>query len=278
MEQGESVVRPVRVSWKWGVYIVAGLLLLAWLLKTPAGILGKADAVGYAVCHRIDVRSFHIGVRQMPLCARCTGQYLGAMLGLVYQFMSGRRRTGAPPKRVIGVLFLFLLAFAIDGLNSYLHLPPLLKLFPDIPRLYEPSNVLRLFTGTGMGLVISAALYPAFIGTIYNEIESKPALSGLRSLLLLTILALLVDLLVLTDIQAILIPAALISAGGVLILLTMVYAIVWLMIFHQENRFNSVFQILLPLTSGFIVALSQIAVFDIIRYFLTGTWGGFVFG
>ena len=67
------------------VYAALGIVLVGWLLNTPAGILGKADAIGYAVCHRIGERSFHIGGRSLSLCARCTGMYLGAMVGMVYQ-------------------------------------------------------------------------------------------------------------------------------------------------------------------------------------------------
>ena len=83
------------------VYGSVALLLLGWLLNTPAGLLGKADAIGYAVCHRIDVRSFHLGDRPLPLCARCSGMYLGAGLGLIYQSIFSRRHTGTPPLRVI---------------------------------------------------------------------------------------------------------------------------------------------------------------------------------
>ena len=51
-----------------GLVLVAALLLIGWLVETPPGLLGKEDAVGYAVCHRIDARSFHMGNTQMPLC------------------------------------------------------------------------------------------------------------------------------------------------------------------------------------------------------------------
>ena len=74
------------------------VLFLAWLINTPVGLLGKADAVGYAVCHRIDARSFHLGERPLPLCARCSGMYLGAMLGLTYQVRTGWRKSGMPPR------------------------------------------------------------------------------------------------------------------------------------------------------------------------------------
>ena len=56
----------------WLVVGVAALAFVSWLLNTPEGVLGKADAIGYAICHRIDGRSFHLGNRQFPLCARCT--------------------------------------------------------------------------------------------------------------------------------------------------------------------------------------------------------------
>ena len=65
--------RPYARRTAW---LVLGLGLLiggAWLLGTPPGILGKADAIGYAICHRILTRSFHVHDRALPLCARCTG-------------------------------------------------------------------------------------------------------------------------------------------------------------------------------------------------------------
>ncbi len=36
-----------------------------------------------AVCHQIPARSFWIAAEPMPLCARCTGIYFGALVSLV---------------------------------------------------------------------------------------------------------------------------------------------------------------------------------------------------
>src|SRR5512136_454127 len=110
------MVNHLKYRSKIALLIGAGLILLIWWVETPPGILGKADAVGYAVCHRIDLRSFHIHGRQMPLCARCTGMYLGAMLGLVYQSVTARRRTGLPSWKVMIPLGLLVAAFGIDGI------------------------------------------------------------------------------------------------------------------------------------------------------------------
>jgi uncharacterized membrane protein len=267
-----------KLPWKWGIYLVTILLLTLWLSSTPPGLLGKADAIGYAVCHRIDARSFHLGDRQLPLCVRCSGMYLGAMLGLTYQGLLSRRMSGTPPKRVLAVLAVLTATFAIDGLNSYLHLEPMLQMFPGLPRLYEPNHLLRLLTGTGMGLVIAAAIFPAFNQTVWIDHKPLPALNGLRSLGGLLILAGLLDALVMTESSLILYPLALISAAGVVAILTMVYTMIWLMIVGRENLHHSVLQMTLPLVGGFIITLSQIFFIGFVRFLLTGTWGGFPIG
>lgn len=272
MEGSWSWKKLVLTSGKGLVLLSVAVLLLAWLLNTPAGLLGKADAVGYAVCHRIDLRSFHLGDRQLPLCVRCSGMYLGAMLGLAYQALTRKRAGGFPPSPVWAVYAVFVLAFALDGGNSYLHL------FPGFVGLYEPQNWLRLLTGTGMGLVVAGVLYPAFNQTVWQDWKNIPSVSGLPSLALLVFLALLVDGMVLTGNPLLLYPLALISAAGVLVLLVTVYTMVWVMLLRLENRLVQVRQLWFPLVGGFGLALFQIALLDGLRFLFTGTWDGFHFG
>ena len=278
MAEEKSLINKLIFPGKYSIFVVTGLILFIWLLETPTGIMGKADAVGYAVCHRIDVRSFHLGIRQLPLCARCTGQYMGAILGLGFQGLLAKKRSGFPPKRVIALLGFLFLAYAVDGLNSYLYLPPFLKVFPGMPHLYEPSNALRLFTGTGMGLIIALVLYPAFVGSIYSNLNTKPALANIKSLLIVVGLAALVDLLILTGSKYILYPAAILSAGGVILLLTMAYTVVVLKVLHKGNQYTRLSQIFLPVTIGFTIVMTQIAMSDLFRFIITGTWSGLVFG
>jgi uncharacterized membrane protein len=278
MSQEKPVLLRIEPGFLTTVYAIGLISCIFWVLLTPVGVFGKADAIGYAVCHRIDIRSFHIGVRQLPLCARCTGQYLGAVLGLGFLWIFGMRRTGTPPKRVIGLMALLFILYAVDGINSYFYLPPFLKLFPGMPHLYQPSNVLRLLTGTGVGLVVAMLLYPAFWGTIVPNPDTRPAISGLKIAFVMLGLGLLMDLLILTGSSYLLIPAALISAGGVLLLLTLVYGIILIMIFRKENQFTRLSQITRYMIAGFMLAMIQIALFDLIRYIITGTWNGFLFG
>jgi uncharacterized membrane protein len=252
--------------------VAVGLLALGWLLNTPAGLLGKADAVGYAVCHRIDLRSFHLGDRQVALCARCTGMYLGAALGLVYQALAGARRGGMPPGRVMVVLAALTLAFGVDGTNSFL------SLIPGAPHLYEPSNSLRLLTGTGMGLVIASALYPAFHQSAWAGWDRRPAVDGLGSLGGLLALGVALDAFILTGNPLLLYPLTIISAATVIVILTLVYTVLGLMVLRAENRFQAWRKLSRPLTAGLGVALLQIAAFDVVRFWLTGTWAGFHLG
>ncbi len=263
-----------RLPWRVILVFVISILVLIWMLYAPEGILGKADAVGYAVCHRLDHRSFHIGDYQFSLCARCTGQYLGAVLGITFLTIFRRYRSGRPPWIVIGILLVLAAGYALDGVNSFLHLiPGTEKLW-----LYEPNNTLRLITGMGVGLGISVMLFPAFSQTIWKRYDPRPVLEGVRDFGFLLILAALLILLVLTENPVILYPLSLISAGGVLMLLTMVYSMVWVMIFRVEGRFRSMRQYFFPLLAGFAVALTQILILDAFRYWLTGTWGGFPLG
>ncbi len=121
-------------------------------------------------------------------------------------------------------------------------------------------------------------LYPAFNQTVWQDWKNIPSLSGLPSLGVLVLLALVLDGLVLTGNPLMLYPLALISAAGVLVLLTLVYSMVCVMLLHLENRVLRPRQLLAPLIGGFGLALLQIAVLDWLRYFFTGTWDGFHFG
>jgi uncharacterized membrane protein len=269
--------RLLKINYLPSVYFIGGLICIIWLLSTPMGVFGKADAIGYAVCHRIDTRSFHIGVRQLPLCARCTGQYLGAVIGLIFLWIAGRGRTGTPPKRVIVGMIILFIFYAIDGVNSYFYLPPFLKMFPNMPHLYEPSNTLRLITGTGVGLVIGMILYPAFLGSIHVDPNPKPVIKDLKTFFVILGIGFLVDLLILTGSNYVLIPAAFVSAGGVVVLLTLVYTLLWMRIFHKENQFTKISQTTRYLIAGFMITMIQIALFDLIRFIITGSWNGIFF-
>ena len=263
---------PTRLAWPLALAALA-LTAGAWLAYTPPGLLGKADAIGYAICHRIDLRSFHIGDRALPLCARCTGIYLGALAGVAVLAALGRGRAGGLPRTPqLVVLVGFIGLMGVDGLNSYA------TLFPGVPHLYEPSNTLRLVTGTFNGLAVAGLLYPVFNQTLWREWDPAPVLRGWRELGLLCLAALGVIGLVLTNAPLILYPLAVLSALSVLGLLTLLYTIGLLAVTGRHNTLAGWRAAALPLVIGLTLALLQIAVIDAGRYALFKTWAGFPIG
>jgi uncharacterized membrane protein len=261
---------------KWFVPIAAIIAFGAWMYISPEGALGKLDAIGYAVCHRIDARSFQIGDRQLPLCARCTGEFYTAGVALIFQAFVSRKRSKLPSRGVIAVLVLFFLAFGIDGSNSYLYLLKQTSggALEQIPNLYVPNNVLRLFTGSGMGIALAAVLYPVINQSIWREIDDRPALDWKPFGILIALIVAL-NLLVLTDSPIVLYPIAYLSALGTLALLVLVFTILWIIIMKQDNTFDNIRQLWLPFASGLTLALLMILSIDLLRLQFTGTWSGF---
>lgn len=278
MEQTSTQTRVTTLT-RWLVPLAALIAFGFWFSIAPPGLLGKADAVGYAICHRIDERSFHIGERQLPLCARCTGEFYAAAISLLFFAIVSPKRTGMPGWKLGIPLFLFFLAFGIDGSNSYLYLlktaaPGALD---NIPNLYTPNNTLRLLTGSGMGIALASILFPAFNQSVWKDAVPERALDWKKLGILIGMIVLL-DLAVLSESEIILYPLAILSVLGVLALLTMVFSIVWIMLMHQENLFTSLRELWMPLLAGTTLAFLMLTAIDLLRLRLTGTWGAFPLG
>jgi len=268
---------PSRILNFFIAFIVLAIFI-TWLVFTPPGLLGKADAISYAVCHRIPSHSFFVGDRPFPLCARDTGMHLGALVGLLFMARSGKK-SGMPSKKILVVLGLFLLAFAADGLNSYIGLGIAEGAMPPLPfeihQLYPSQNWLRLLTGSMMGIGISALLYPVFNQTVWAESSPEPALQSWRQMGILVGLVLLVDLGMLSGNPFLLYPLAVLSTVNILLVLTMIYVVVWVMLLKKENTFQHRNQLYVLLAVSFGTTILQIGGMDYIRLMLTGTWQGF---
>ncbi len=265
---------------KWLVPLAALIAIAAYISLTPPGLLGKADAVGYAVCHRIDARSFHVHDRQLPMCARDTGTFTSAFVSLIYLSIIGSKRGGMPTKKIAAVLIGLFLVWGFDGANSYLYLiketyPGAL---PQIPNAYIPNNTLRLLTGSGMGMGMATVLFAAFNQTTWKNVDMRPALGTWRDLGLLVAIMLIVDLLILSELLPILYMVAYISVFGTLTLLSLIFSVVWMMVMKQDNSFSSAKELVIPLLAGFTLALIMILGIDLLRLQMTGTWGAFPMG
>jgi uncharacterized membrane protein len=268
-----SLARPYSRLMVGAVALLAGVILGVWLLGTPPGLLGKADAVGYAICHRMDARSFHTHDRQLPLCARCTGIYLGVLTGLTFMIGRGRARAaGLPPVRLLLVMALFGAAFAADGLNSYL------SLFAFYQPIYSPHNTLRLITGMGFGLAMIAVVLPVFNSIVWANPDPAPALRSLKELGVLTMLGAGVCAAVLIDQPTLRAVLGVISAAGVVLMFGVIGTVTFLIGTRHENAITRWRDLLLPMLAGMVFTFTIIGAIDAVRYWFTGTWGGFIIG
>jgi uncharacterized membrane protein len=265
-----------RLLVRWFVPLAALSVLAGWIYIAPPGLMGKLDAIGYAVCHRLDSHSLHVGGMQTPLCARCTGEFNAAAVALIFQGIVSPGKSQLPRRGVLAVLVTLFLAFAIDGSNSYLALikttsPGVLN---AIPNLYVTNNTTRVLTGSGMGLAMAGILYPMFHQSLWRAPREQRALDWTQ-LGILAGIVLLFDLGMLTENPFILYPVAVLSALGVLALLTMVFSIVWIMVMKQDNAFEHTRDLWLPAAAGLTLAFLLILGIDLFRLTLTHTWGGF---
>lgn len=250
------------------ILVVAVSVIILAIQLPPSTLLGKADVVGYAICHRITERSFSIGGRQMPLCARCTGTFLGAIVGLGAMLLYRRRwASGLPPVPVLGLLVTFVGLWGFDGLNSYL------TFFPGAPHLYEPQNWLRLTTGLLNGLALVSLVFPIFNFSIWREPSKERVFKNLWEVLaVLPVLALLV-LIIQGQVEFLLYPLALLSSLGVVMMLTLLNAVIAALTLGRESYALTWRQALVPLTAGAALAILEMTALIVIRAYLTTTLG-----
>jgi len=272
----QSMPTRIHLVLRWLVPIAALFALAGWIAIAPPGLMGKLDAIGYAVCHRLDSHSLHIGSLQMPLCARCTGEFNAAAIALVFQGFVSRKKSRLPNRGILATLVIFFLAFAIDGSNSYL---ALLKnsyagALSNVPNLYITDSTTRVFTGSGMGIAIGSVLFPMVNQTIWRVPTAERSI-GWREFGVLVGIVLLFDFAMLTGNAFILNPVAIISSLGVVALLTMVFSIVWVMVMKQDNIFDHLPQLWLPAAAGLTLAFLLILGIDLFRFNVTHTWTGF---
>jgi uncharacterized membrane protein len=215
------------------------------------------------VCHQFPEHSIFVAGLQLPLCARCTGTYLGALTGLINFWWAGRTRASSlPPIRVLAILFLFFAFWAIDGLNSYLNYVTGRVL------LYTPRHLLRLTAGMLNGLSLSVLVYPMFNFTLWRRharqrvIGSGGELAGI--LVQIAALAGLVQ----ADIGRLLYPFALLNVTGVLVMLTLVNSIIALLLMRRENGAEDWRQALSPLGLGLLLSIAEVGGMAAFRYLL----------
>lgn len=104
------------------------------------------------ICHRMPERTFNIRGHYFPVCARCTGFYIGAFFYFIFVYFFYVQYTTF----IILIAFLMLIPTFLDG-------------FTQLFDIRESNNILRLFTGLigGIGLAILVKAVKAFMFFIF---------------------------------------------------------------------------------------------------------------
>lgn len=247
--------------------LVAILAAAVLLLLAPHGLLDVADRAAYAVCHRIPDHTFMIAGRQLPLCARCSGTYLGALAGLAILALRGRGCAGRFPRRALLLaLAAFMAAWAADGTNSFLALL-------ELPHLYPPGNTIRLVTGTLQGIAIAGILLPAFNIAFWQQPEDQASIAGWRDLAWMLAGGGLVVAAVRSEWDALLYPLALLSGLAIPVLLGALNGMMYVAVRRQEGTATSRRQLVGPLLIGLALALGEIAAIGALRDLLVARFG-----
>lgn len=99
--------------------------------------------VGSIVCHQIPERSFHLAGVQFPVCARCTGLYVGGAFGVVLWILRRNRRLGVHDARRA------LMVTAV---------PTLVTLATAALGWWDPANALRAVLAAPLGVAAGAVV------------------------------------------------------------------------------------------------------------------------
>ena len=141
----------VAAAWAWTAALVLAPLAAAGRGAGRAVVAASllVYVAGGTVCHQHPARTVHLWGVPMPVCARCTGLYAGAALGITAAVVAARRRRWRPLRDAgaesLGTWRIALIASAAPAAVTF---------------AYEKAGGLAVPNGArlGTGLVLGAAV------------------------------------------------------------------------------------------------------------------------
>jgi uncharacterized membrane protein len=119
----------------------------ATVLPGAYGFALSVYAIGHVVCHQLPARSFHLWTVSLPVCARCTGIYLGAAatavtLAFRLRLSAEARSAKADPRAVLLAAFV----------------PTAATLVFEWTTGTTPANWIRALAGVPLGAAVAWAI------------------------------------------------------------------------------------------------------------------------
>ncbi len=124
------------------VLLAIGLLLWVVLLFAAPGVLFP---LGHFICHQRPERSFFVAGQQLPVCARCTGLYLGAALAIPLPLVTATTLASRQNRRILVVAAL----------------PTLITWTLEFTGLVPFSNVVRFVAALPLGFAAAWMVFAA---------------------------------------------------------------------------------------------------------------------
>lgn len=228
-------------------------------------ILTLAHWFGSAVCGQLPEHTYSLGGVPLPLCARCTGMYVGALSGLVFYSCRNPRSASLPRSWHAVFLPLSFSLWAADGVNS------LLASFAGFPHLYPPENALRLASGALMGITLASLIFVLFNSVIWRDVNPAPILATPGELLALLGICTVLIALVISGWAELLLPLSLVSLVAILVLNSALMSAFAASLLRRPSRTRREARV--PVLLGLAICLALLNGMAAFRVML-GAWAG----
>ena len=151
---------------------------VVWALLLPAATFAASHAApapfwyalifvvygaGSVVCHQLPSRSFYLWAAQMPVCARCTGIYIGAAAAAVVATIRLRQKIRLKPPFDTS-------AYEARVMLTIAALPTALTLIYEWTTRDTPSNAIRALAGVPLGAAVALVI----VNTLRSPVEARP--------------------------------------------------------------------------------------------------------
>jgi uncharacterized membrane protein len=217
------------------------------------------------VCHQMTAHCLHYGGHPLPLCARCSGAFMGISMALLGLWAMGEgRRAELPSGRIRLVLVALLAVWALDGLNSFS------GFVRGSPLLYEPSNAVRLVTGVGSGLALGIVLYPAYHFAMWRCADAGRVLDRGWPLVVLLLVSGAGVAILLTWESAPFLFWAIVVTSEATIVLSAVNAVLIALITHREGFAERWTQIAPYFAAGLAASVLETGLLALVRRLVAG--------
>lgn len=205
--------------------------------------------IGYAICHQLPERSFFVYDNSFPLCARCTGIYIGMFIAFLFYFFTKiikNKKPILPPPLWVNIFSVsFILLMAFQAISS---------IFIDYPWDKE----IRFITGILFGFSLPWYLFITINYSKRFNYQEKDIISY-KEYLTLSSITTLIAIIFLFKISIILYISVYISIAGLLLFIFLINFSLSILISDNIKKLQKISLYYLIFTSAAFSILEIIA-------------------